>query len=707
MTAAPEQAAAHQIDPAALVLATRPLRAGIARAATARFRDGVWDLSPATHTRHTRRVALNFLALPAHWRPVAKELFYTMLTGRADGMATLHVGTVRSYFTAVKQFLAWLEARGVPTLAAVGWADLEAYQRHLFTQRCTGERRLLARRAVRLFWLCRSQLTADQLRVDPARLDGWPQVDRPSRGDNATRRIPEPVIGPLLAWALRWVADFADDILGAMDEWRVLHANTKRNRRQHRRPPAHGLQRRLTALLDRYRAERRHLPGLSPRHRQPKSRTDQVNRAHLARELGCVDASLREGSCAQLIIAAACELGVADDTYLRSPVRGRLDGRPWLPAIRYQELPGLVRQLQTACYILTAYLSGMRDSEVKHLRRGCLTVLRDNTGRPYRRRVTSTAFKGEAAPTGTEATWVVGEPVERAIQVLERLQPPNQPMLFALPPSSRHAARRRTPTVRTSNQTNDDLAAFVAWINDYCDTHGRPDRIPPVQGQPWHLTTGQFRRTLAWFIARRPGGAIAGAIAYRHQRVQMFEGYAGTSASGFRAEVEAEQALERGERLLAMVDGHEHQRLGGPAAEEAEARLAEFGRHAGFVGTVATDPRRVKLIMRRHDPNVFPGEFVTCVFNPDRALCLRPDADGRAPALADCKPLACRNVALTDDNLAAWQAHLAKLDQALAAIALAPYVRHRLDQQRQEISRFLLHAAVEAADPADGVPRAR
>lgn len=31
----------------------------------------------------------------------------------------------------------------------------------------------------------------------------------------------------------------------------------------------------------------------------------------------------------------------------------------------------------------------------------------------------------------------------------------------------------------------------------------------------------------------------------------MFEGYAGTSDSGFRAEVEAEQALARGEHLLA------------------------------------------------------------------------------------------------------------------------------------------------------------
>jgi hypothetical protein len=229
-------------------------------------------------------------------------------------------------------------------------------------------------------------------------------------------------------------------------------------------------------------------------------------------------------------------------------------------------------------------------------------------------------------------------------------------------------------------------------VNSFCDARGRPDRIPLVNKQCWHLTTGQFRRTLAWFIARRPGGVIAGAIQYRHQRVQMFEGYAGTSASGFRAEVEAEQALERGERLLAMVEGHEHQQLTGPAAEEAHARLEELGRHADakFPGTVVADQRRLQLIMRRHDPNVFPGRFVTCVFNPDKALCLRSKGDGRGPVLPDCKPLQCRNVALTRANLAAWRQQLDRLDQALAsADVLAPYVRDRLRQQRDHIARFL------------------
>jgi hypothetical protein len=120
--------------------------------------------------------------------------------------------------------------------------------------------------------------------------------------------------------------------------------------------------------------------------------------------------------------------------------------------------------------------------------------------------VTSQAFKGEGTSTGVEAIWVVGEPVERAIGVLERLQPPDQSLLFARPSSSGHFTRPHPNQAKTSKQTNNDLAAFVDWVNHFCDTRGRPDRIPLVQGRPWRLATSQFRRTLAWFIAAVPAG---------------------------------------------------------------------------------------------------------------------------------------------------------------------------------------------------------
>ncbi|BCL18212.1 hypothetical protein ACPCBX_06040 [Streptomyces tuirus] len=60
---------------------------------------------------------------------------------------------------------------------------------------------------------------------------------------------------------------------------------------------------------------------------------------------------------------------------------------------------------------------------------------------------------------------------------------------------------------------------------------------------PWRLNTRQFRRTLAWHIAHQPFGVVAGARQYQHAELALFEGYAGTSASGFAAEVAAERAI--------------------------------------------------------------------------------------------------------------------------------------------------------------------
>jgi hypothetical protein len=98
--------------------------------------------------------------------------------------------------------------------------------------------------------------------------------------------------------------------------------------------------------------------------------------------------------------------------------------------------------------VIIAFLSGMRDSEIKHLRRGCLHISRDAGRRPYRWKITSLAFKGERDPAGTTATWVVGEPAARAITPLEKLQPAGTDLLFAQLPYGSGAG----PASRSPNQ---------------------------------------------------------------------------------------------------------------------------------------------------------------------------------------------------------------------------------------------------------------
>ena len=666
------------------VLHGRPLRPGVQLEATPRFSDDVWPLTAAILQLHVSSWRLNFAVIPAQYQLIAKRLIYAMLSGRLpDGERRRSISTIKSVFTDLRRFLCWLDSQdlpadGKPGLAAITVADLAAYQRHLIANGLPPQSMAFAQ--IGYLWRYRHALPpAEQLQFDPRMLDGLrpPRLRDP---ENSTERIPEAVLGPLLAWSLSFTRDFAPDVLACCAQWHKNRSGAARSRPRTTRSQ-------VRAFLADHAARGQPLPG----------RGGKVNILELARIIGCSRRLLQH--MASDIEAAAAIAGVTEWACYTLPVTGRLDGQPWVTGIATHprcpdSLDELARLLQTACYVVIAFLSGMRDSEVKHIRRGCLTVSRDASGRPYRWKITSLAFKNESDPAGTPATWVVGEPVAEAVKVLEKLRPSGTDLLFAhLPYGTGLGPASHSPNqVPRNSTTNRQLNELASWISRYCQARDRSDGIPLVRGQPFRLTTRQFRRTLAWFIARRAGGAIAGAIQYRHLSIQMFEGYAGTSESGFRAEVEAEQALTRGEHLLAMIDKHEHQNLTGPAASEAAQRLSDFGRRARFRGIVVTDDRQLQRLMQRDDPAIYPGTYITCVFNSEKALCHQQhDTHGTArPSMGSCRPLQCRNTALTADNKAALADEAADITRQLKQRpTLPPLLQARLTTRRNQITDFL------------------
>ncbi len=83
---------------------------------------------------------------------------------------------------------------------------------------------------------------------------------------------------------------------------------------------------------------------------------------------------------------------------------------------------------------------------------------------------------------------------------------------------------------------------------------------------------------------------------------------------------------------------------------------------------------------------------MTCVHDHAKALCQkRRDASGRdRPDLGTCRPLQCRNVALTGDNITAWTDEIHRIDQRLAARPpLPPLLEHQLRERRNELTNFL------------------
>jgi hypothetical protein len=315
----------------------------------------------------------------------------------------MSIGTVKRVFSNLSRFLTWLHDRPTPpgrppvlALSNLTGADLLDYQRLLVRTLPNAGSRDNVRAAIRYLWRYRATLTADRLLFDPHHLEGWGEPVRRRAHENRTDRLPEQVLGPLLAWSLRFVDDFAEDILAAAEFWRVRRRCEPSPRT---RMPREEVRQKLREFFDEQIARRQPLPGYH----------GQVNINFLATLVGCSGRTLTR--LKPDLDQAAAIVGIAADSLFPTPVTAHLDGRPWIEGVSIASpaptgLGILARTLQTACYVVIAFLSGMRDSEVKHLRRGCVSTLHDLDGKPYRTTVTSMAFKGEHDPAGVEATWV-------------------------------------------------------------------------------------------------------------------------------------------------------------------------------------------------------------------------------------------------------------------------------------------------------------
>jgi hypothetical protein len=71
------------------------------------------------------------------------------------------------------------------------------------------------------------------------------------------------------------------------------------------------------------------------------------------------------------------------------------------------------------------------------------------------------------------------------------------------------------------------------------------------------------------------------------------------------------------------------------------------------MGRVLTTNRQAHDLLDNPLLQIFPGKAMTCVFNPQQALCQIQRAEGdtrRTPDQSDCRPT-CNNLAYTDADI--------------------------------------------------------
>jgi hypothetical protein len=666
-----------------------------------RFGDDVWDLSHLARLAHEpgRTISwANFLpALRGSFKRAGWALI-TLPTPQAlmERAATCRVeqpsaGTIVAVTEQWRRYATWLAAQGITRLAEVDAACHDDWAAHLARQPAANRTRGMALAAVSTLWGFAPHLpSGDRIPMPPWETTGirdyLPAED--GRNENATVPIHPAVMSPLLVWALRFTEDFAPDILAALAEQQRLRSRIS---------PVHSTDAavRLAELLGEHARAGIPLPGEMVKGRRSAARS------YLA---GLTGVSLTQAGNA----IRRARLPVAGAAPLDITITGTVHGTPWLSHINYHQAQDLALRLAAAALVVVSYLSGLRPAEVLHLRAGCCPGPEDDGRGTVRYRLHGHHFKGvrdtdgTPAPDGAERQWTVIPPVHTAITILEQLTTTGH--LFPLRPAwlggasserrrrqpaapGTRGRRRRTGSLITAKTANGRIADFITWVNAYVREYGLENEVIPADPDG-PVTLSRFRRTVAWHIARLPGGRVALAIQYGHMRtITTGEGYAGRARHGLARVLDIETAASMASYLQQVNDRlNAGEAVSGPAAR----RLITAARDAAtrYEGTYLS-PRQARALLadpalQVHDN---PQAFLACNYDPARALC-HPgrDAGGTAahPALDRCSP-ACANIARTSGHIVALTAETARL-RGQAASPLSPEpIRQRLTQRADKL----------------------
>lgn len=361
---------------------------------------------------------------------------------------------------------------------------------------------------------------------------------------------------------------------------------------------------------------------------------------------------------------------------------------PWSGELDPDQVDAHRRVVSTACLITVAYLTGMRADEVLGLSRGCCTPTASTpgaaaTGYEIRGRTYKAAVAaGRSLPEGVdrEHPWVAIKPVANAIAVMEDLH--DSDLLFSDTLfKARVTGTELDPGGPPSRRVHEAIKHLVSWCNQRASDLERPqDVIPEDPDGPINLR--RLRRTLAWFIYRRPGGRVALGVQYGHLHAATTDGYGGRASTGLRDLFPMEEAFALSDtlhRAAEQLQAHPH--VSGPAAARYQAAAGEY--RDRFQGLALTT-KQAAALMANPAMHVYdaPGQTLACCFDPRKALCRR-DTTARAattPDLTACDHR-CANIARTEEHITAVRAELAALQEEHDAPMTPEPLRHRIRAQ--------------------------
>ncbi|WP_351227927.1 hypothetical protein [Streptomyces sp. NPDC002133] len=632
--------------------------------------EDIWDLRCVLpRTWRTWRLDFTQISDPVT-RRTAKEYVASRLHRGSLGLgplkATAAAGELRVFIAVMKD----LREVGAPRLSAVGRTHLDAVLTRWKPSPSNAVRNITLLKHLAAHGPFLSQDRLDVLPWNGRSAYGVAGMQR-VKGENVTPRIPEEILAPLLRAAVFYVEKASGDILAAQREVAALEAA----RKGQNLGPGQAHERVLAFIAER-RAAGRGIPAL-PRetaHTVPDAVTvdgvpQSPNHRLVSLLTGCGNAAHLRPLMAEAGEDIGYEEGGLDTLMSEWPA----SGRPWRPRLSPFTLANELSFLRTACWIVIAYLSGMRDAEVRELDRDCAATETGADGRP-RHKLRGRVYKGKDRKlSGDEAEWVVLDVVHRAVAVLREIND-DPGHLFGYDGGGRNGYVLLSNMPRRIRAFRDHLNELFSTADELYipltttppDEH-LPDEeddveedTPEPTALPWAFDTRQFRRTLAWHIAHQPFGVVAGARQYKHAAITMFEGYAGTSASGFADEVAAEEAVAKLDYVEDLYhDWNEGGRSAGGAAQRIEAEFDRIRSELGDLPGAVASPARLRTLLHHLTKTLHPGVLNDCFYQAETAVCRK-----RAKPLG--RPVPMLDMCMRCPNSRRAAVHMPRLERARA-----------------------------------------
>lgn len=652
------------------------------------FGDEVWLLDATLQKVTAPLIKIDFTRIPLKSLDFCKHLVWLLLNEDTPINQMQRKHSIRSRIspqsivTTIEDlipFFRWFDFRqerrlnDLTTEALDAYADLVAESRVSYNPK---RRRLLA---ISRTWLLSPYLPSRHRLVMPPweRSNNLEDIVGASdwTPENKTEPIHPQTMSPLLIWSLRLVRDFSDDIIqGAM-----LRDTMKRSILN--RQPSNTADI-LDAYITKLKATGQKIPAMKIKNRR-RGQTKGIAASYLAATLGVPVNAVKR-------LTDKLDLDDETNAPLAFEPTGTIDGKLWVASVDYYEAVHLKHMLLTACLLVVCYLSGMRGEEARALKRGCCSQRTSEdgatgyliAGQTFK---AATDRRGNLIPEGKtrEVPWTVISPVADAIRVAELLH--DHEILFPHIEFASISRKLATNGMSVTNaRANESIRMLIDWCNSQAERlNRRHEKIP--EDPAGAIVLRRFRRTLAWFIYRLPGGRIALGVQYGHLHSYTTDGYGSRVSAGLRDLFPMEEAFSISDGLTRAVEAADNGTyVSGPAASRYKRGVDEYRNvYAGKT----MNAKQAAAMMRNPALRIFDNgpQFLACCYDSAKALC-HPDRNPSKPIEQSPDPTACdsrcANIARTDEHIERIQRRIdeskTELESGIAPMPLRERLKQRI-----------------------------